>query len=180
MDVKLELKVQGLDCMDEVAVLKRELGPLVGGEDRMAFDVIKGKMSVKVKEGEVSYDALIQAAAKSGFKAMRWQRQAAKEDVPFLERHGRLLFTCASGGCLFVGFLHHAILHGSFFEAFASGEAAEGHVFPLTTISLYLLAMGFGSWYVAPKAWLAARRRPSQPFGSARSSPPAAASSPPP
>ena len=27
----LHLKIQGMDCADEVAVLKREIGPLVGG-----------------------------------------------------------------------------------------------------------------------------------------------------
>ena len=32
-------KISGLDCAEEVAVLKREIGPLVGGEDRLAFDV---------------------------------------------------------------------------------------------------------------------------------------------
>ena len=39
-------KVSGLDCAEEVAVLKREIGPLVGGEDRLAFDVLNGRMTV--------------------------------------------------------------------------------------------------------------------------------------
>ena len=29
-------KVQGMDCAEEVAVLKRAVGPLVGGVDRLA------------------------------------------------------------------------------------------------------------------------------------------------
>jgi Cd2+/Zn2+-exporting ATPase len=33
-------KVRGLDCAEEVAVLKQVVGPLVGGADRLAFDVM--------------------------------------------------------------------------------------------------------------------------------------------
>ncbi len=43
---RLTFKVQGLDCAEEVAILKREVGPLVGGEDRLAFDVLNGRMMV--------------------------------------------------------------------------------------------------------------------------------------
>jgi len=35
-------KVHGLDCAEEVAVLKQAIGPLVGGADRLAFDVLNG------------------------------------------------------------------------------------------------------------------------------------------
>ena len=38
--------VQGLDCAEEVAVLRRAVGPLVGGADNLAFDVLNGRMTV--------------------------------------------------------------------------------------------------------------------------------------
>jgi hypothetical protein len=39
-------KVHGLDCAEEVVLLKRAVGPLVGGEDRLSFDVLNGRMFV--------------------------------------------------------------------------------------------------------------------------------------
>lgn len=39
-------KAQELDCTEEVATLRREVGPLVGGDDRLAFDVLNGRMMV--------------------------------------------------------------------------------------------------------------------------------------
>src|SRR3546814_18766583 len=36
-------KVSGLDCAEEVAILKREIGPLVCGADPLAFDVMNGR-----------------------------------------------------------------------------------------------------------------------------------------
>ena len=39
-------KVRGMDCAEEVAVLKQAVGPAVGGADRLAFDVLNGRMTV--------------------------------------------------------------------------------------------------------------------------------------
>ena len=39
-------QVNGLDCVEEVAVLNRVVGPMVGGEQHLAFDVINGSMTV--------------------------------------------------------------------------------------------------------------------------------------
>lgn len=37
------LRIQGMDCADEAAVLRREIGPLVGGGDNLAFDLPNGR-----------------------------------------------------------------------------------------------------------------------------------------
>src|SRR5262245_20413761 len=42
----LTFKIRGMDCAEEVAVLKREVGSVVGGEDRLAFDILNGRMAV--------------------------------------------------------------------------------------------------------------------------------------
>ena len=34
-----------MDCAEEVAVLRREVGPLVGGEGHLDFDILNGKMT---------------------------------------------------------------------------------------------------------------------------------------
>src|SRR2546428_741242 len=46
MTSPLRLKVHGLDCAEEVTALRREVGPVVGGEDRLSFDILGGTMQV--------------------------------------------------------------------------------------------------------------------------------------
>ena len=47
-------KVRGLDCAEEVALLKQAVAPLVGGADRLAFDVLNGRMTVAASERDVA------------------------------------------------------------------------------------------------------------------------------
>ena len=62
-------KVRGLDCAEEVAVLKQAVGPLVGGADRLAFDVLNGRMTVAANEREVADEAIFKAIAATGMWA---------------------------------------------------------------------------------------------------------------
>ncbi|HXH25303.1 MAG TPA: hypothetical protein VNI78_08650, partial [Vicinamibacterales bacterium] len=50
-EVPLQLKIHGLDCAEEVAILKREVGPVVGGESRLGFDILRGRMTVDAPSG---------------------------------------------------------------------------------------------------------------------------------
>ncbi len=45
------VRVTGMDCAEEIAILKREVGPLVGGEDRLGFDLLRAKMTVVLPAG---------------------------------------------------------------------------------------------------------------------------------
>jgi hypothetical protein len=58
---RYSFKVQGLDCAEEVAVLRGEVGPLVGGEDNLAFDVLSGRMTVLESALPASPDEIIDA-----------------------------------------------------------------------------------------------------------------------
>ena len=42
----MTFKIEGLDCAEEVATLKSAIGPLVGGGDKLAFDVLNGRMTL--------------------------------------------------------------------------------------------------------------------------------------
>ena len=42
----LTFKIHGMDCAEEIAVLKQEIGPIVGGADNLTFDLLRGKMTV--------------------------------------------------------------------------------------------------------------------------------------
>src|SRR3546814_20367586 len=44
---QIVFRIHGMDCADEIAALKREVGPLVG-EDKLGFDLLNGRMSIDV------------------------------------------------------------------------------------------------------------------------------------
>src|SRR5688500_11735092 len=99
----LALRVHGLDCAEEVAVLKRAVGPAVGGEETPAFDVLRGKMTVLATAPPVALEDLRQAVARTGMWAESWQEARAVES--FWQRRGRTLSVLASGLFLALGFV---------------------------------------------------------------------------
>jgi hypothetical protein len=44
--------VRGMDCAEEVAVLK-DVGPVVGGADHLSFDILNGRMTVAADDVQV-------------------------------------------------------------------------------------------------------------------------------
>ena len=149
-------QVNGLDCAEEVAILNRVVGPEVGGEAHLAFDVINARMTVLESANAVSDDAIIKAVAGTGMSARVWDDDQAEVDrAAHLKR--QRLFTAASGGFWAAGFLWHIVQSGASgaLGLFAGhGEAAM----PLPEAGLFALAILFGVWLVAPKAWSSARR----------------------
>jgi len=151
-------RIRGMDCAEEIAVLKRELRPLLGSDDRMSFDVLNGKMTVDLSEQPVDDDALIAAVSRTGMQAIPWtdRRSDGVRDKTFWQQHGRAVMTALSGAACALGFLVHALMH-DLHDAFAGGEI-DGHHFPIASIVLYVCAVVLGGWYVFPKAVLSARR----------------------
>jgi copper chaperone CopZ len=64
----LQFRIKGMDCPDEVALLKRQLGPLVGGEERLVFDILNGKMTVQTSDGDAAAEAIRRAVAATGMQ----------------------------------------------------------------------------------------------------------------
>lgn len=64
----VHFRVHGMDCAEEVALLKHEVGPLVGGEDRLTFDILRGRMTVD-RLASISPDNVRQAVARTGMRA---------------------------------------------------------------------------------------------------------------
>lgn len=152
---KLSFRIDGMDCAEEVAVLKRELGPLVGGEANLSFDVLNAKMSVQ--PGVAMTAAEIQSAvARTGMKAAPWRdEKTALAGEGFWERNRRTLLTSASGGFLLAGAGTHAALAGAR-EALLEEAGAGGP--PVAVFALYLTSIAAGVWTVLPKAWIALKR----------------------
>jgi Cd2+/Zn2+-exporting ATPase len=65
-------KIHGIDCGDEVAVLKREVGPVVGLE-KLSFDLINGRMSVAGASDAVHHAEILNAVERTGMRAELWK-----------------------------------------------------------------------------------------------------------
>jgi Cd2+/Zn2+-exporting ATPase len=141
-----EFKIQGLDCAEEVAVLKREVGPVVGGEERLAFDILNARMIVNVAPDAVASEKIVAAVARTGMRAEPWRDDGTgDEGLGFWARRGRTILTAASGFMVVAGTIFHVV--GGWTAK--PGVAAE---------ACYLLAMFAGLWLVLPKAWIAFKR----------------------
>jgi len=152
----LEFKIHGMDCAEEVAVLKRELGPRVGGEERLAFDILNGKLIVEAVT-ELSSEDVIQAVARTGMRAEVWQEGVDRQvDAGFWQRHGRSVLTAVSGLSGVAGFLTHVWLVGGFADALGSEGMGGADGVPILPIIFYAIGITTGVWYVLPKAWSSA------------------------
>ncbi|WP_291732851.1 cation-translocating P-type ATPase [Leisingera sp. F5] len=149
-------QVSGLDCAEEVAILNRVVGPNVGGTEHLAFDVINGRMTVLDTARALSDSEVAKLVASTGMSAKPWDAENAAEDqVAHLARQRR--FTALSGGFWAAGFFYHVVgtgMGGAIGLFSGHGEAPM----PLAEAGLFAVAILFGVWLVAPKAWSSARR----------------------
>lgn len=155
----LLFRITGMDCAEEVAVLKRVVGPVVGGEDRLGFDILNGRMEVQPGPAEVTPECVMQAVARTGMRAEVWQGTEETSDRGrFWERRGRTILTAISGLFSLIGFLTHVWLAGGVEAALGSEGMGIAHEVPASAMVLYTFGILAGAWYVLPKAWYAARQ----------------------
>jgi Cd2+/Zn2+-exporting ATPase len=158
---ELAFRILGMDCAEEVAILKRAVGPLAGGEDRLAFHLLDGKMTVRDEDGGIREDDVRRAVARAGLRAVPWREVceagtcAVEESL--WQRKGRAILCVASGTLLALGVAVHALLHGGLGHALVAGETGEPAGVPAAVLVLYLGAIVTGGWFVMPKALAAVR-----------------------
>jgi Cd2+/Zn2+-exporting ATPase len=152
-------RIHGMDCAEEVAFLKETVGPVVGGDERLSFDILNGRMVVLSGPTEISPEAVQQAIARTGMRAEAWQGEEKASDGGGLwQRRGRTILTAASGTFTLAGFLSHVWIAGGIEAALGSEGMGLAHDVPFVAKVLYTLGILAGSWYILPKAWYAARR----------------------
>ncbi|MCA9014206.1 MAG: hypothetical protein KDA77_02630, partial [Planctomycetaceae bacterium] len=136
---ELIFKIQDMDCVEEVSILKRELSPLVGGEQHLFFDVLNRRMIVN-PTAEITAAAIMEAVSQTGMRAEIWDEKK-KQAAPasFWSRQGRTLLTSLSGLMMGTAFLTHVYLAGSFGAALGAEEATNGSM-PLPVRLQYLSA----------------------------------------
>ncbi|MHB8972734.1 MAG: P-type ATPase, partial [Pirellulaceae bacterium] len=154
---KVDLKIDGMDCVEEVATLKARIQPMPGVVD-LAFNILEGRLTVTYSGAMLTQDDLIVAISQTGMRAEPFREaNTTASDGTRWDRWGRTVLTMTSGLAILAGFLVHV---GSLGWRTAIGDHATALV-PWTARFFYLLAIVTGSWYVAPKAWRAiTQRRP--------------------
>ena len=149
-------RVNGLDCAEEVAILNKVVAPALGGKAYLAFDVINARMTVLDSARAVPDEAIVKLVASTGMSAKTWDAETAGADHAAHLRRQKL-FTELSAGFWALGLGYHIFetgLSGAVGIFSGHGEAAM----PVAEVTAFLLAVIFGVWLVAPKAWSAAQR----------------------
>jgi Cd2+/Zn2+-exporting ATPase len=150
-------RVAGLDCAEEVAALRREVGLAVGGAERLAFDLLRGRMTVAAVAAAVPDETIVAAARRAGLGAERWRESGPSAAAERLRRRRAGSTAVAALGAA-GGFALHAALAGGLAAALGNEGLGGGHEVPLAARLVYGLGIAAGLLTVAPKAWLAARR----------------------
>ncbi len=155
MSAALRFRVRAMTCAEEVGILKRELGPLAGGEHNLSFDILSGKMMVA---GALSPEAVIEAVGRTGMKAEPWQDDATSSEAASWLWRRQTVLTIVSGISVLAGLVWHARTAGGALAALGSEGMGLAHDVPLPARILYALAILSGAWHILPKARLAAQR----------------------
>lgn len=163
MESKLDYRIKGLDCSEEVAILKQEIGRKDGIRE-LEFDVLNARMTVTFDPQTISEQQIIDSVNSTGMTAIPWQKRVESRPESFWQRKGRLIMTCLSGAFLLVGFAAHWYFHRNFFDVLLGGLGEE-HITPWVSIAFYICALAAGAWFVIPKAIFAVKKlRPDMNF----------------
>jgi Cd2+/Zn2+-exporting ATPase len=149
-------RVRGMDCANEAAAIRKELAPLIGGDDRLSFDLISGRLFVHAPTGAVPDGEIFAAVRRAGLAAEPLLGRDVQPGVWWRE-HGRTLATVASASATATALSVDAWQSHSWLSALGFGEPTVAPA-PAVT-ALYLVATAAGLWFVLPRAWHALRAR---------------------
>lgn len=143
-------KIAGMDCAEEIAPLRRELAPLVGDAHGLAFDVLRGTLTIALTE-TVTDTAVRAAVARTGMRAEPWSE--GRSDDGRSHRLHRTIATSISGAGVAAALIFQAWNHGTWRAAIDNDTYAAG----IPAILAAAIATIAGAWQVLPKAMNAVR-----------------------
>ena len=153
---RLDYRIEGLDCAQEVAVLRKTVGALPG-VSHLDFDVLNAKMRVELDPEVTTEEDIHSTVRRAGLKAFPWKPICESAVCPAEEnawqRHGRLVMCAASGILILIAVVTQAIYTGDLVSSLWPSADVSLHTIPLAPLLIYAAAILTGIWYVAPKAW---------------------------
>ena len=99
-------RVEGLDCAEEVSVLRARLGTQPGIR-QLEFDVIRSRMLVEFEPAAISTEGIARLVAGTGMRAVPADSVSMQETQVLGMRCGPLLTTCAAGLLAATAFVIH-------------------------------------------------------------------------
>lgn len=142
-------RIEGMDCAEEISALLAEVGPVVGNNDKLDFNVFSRTMTVTDLPTSIATSAILEAIQSAGLKGEEIADEgSAPSDQSITLQTSRLVLTAVSGSATAFAWL---------IERFW----VESNVPTLTGIAsklLFLIAIAASLWSVFPKAIAALRR----------------------
>jgi Cd2+/Zn2+-exporting ATPase len=155
----IRFKVHGMDCAEEVGILKREVGPLVGGEDNLRFEVLRGIMAISSSLGNGQIQGVMAAVARTGMRAEVINADSdSRSPQPAWARHVRVALTLVSGVLAVAALIAHSLWVGGIGEAIGSEGMGHASAVPFPARILYLGSILAGVYFVFPKALFSLRK----------------------
>ena len=146
---RAEFRIHGMDCAEEVSLLRRALSRHRGIFD-LTFDVVQARMTVEFDPHRTDPGAIVRDVSATGLRAEPWQDSGGA--IPsWWERRGRELLALLSGAALFTGMAVRAFHTGDLVGAFLSHDQ-HGHPLPWHVIALFIAATAAGLYFSIPKA----------------------------
>jgi len=141
-DRVIKFRIHGMDCAEEVTLLKRELIPLLNDEERLSFDLLNSKLTVNILSLDISHTEVQRVIERTGLKSEPWEENGQTSvDQSFWQRYQRSILTAISG----VFGLSGLILQ---LTAVSNSDSI-----PLASITLYSIGIVAGLFMVLRKAW---------------------------
>ncbi len=156
IDKGRSFRVTGLDCAEEVAILNKALGPALGGEAHLAFDILNARMTVLETAQPVRDEEVLRLVAQTGMRAKPWDAKTAEADhrAQIKRQKNVTMLAATFWGA---GLAYHGVEAGA--AGFAHVFAGHGDVpMPMPEVVAFLLATLCGVWQIAPKALYALKR----------------------
>lgn len=149
-----EFRVHGLDCAEEVSLIRRRLDSERGiGE--LSFDVVRGRMAVYFDAAHTSPDRIQKAVSETGLRCEPWTERSERQAG--WEHHGKIALASLSGASLLAAMIWQGVTTGDLAAAMFAHEHA-GHHLPFPVIALCVVAVVAGLFFVLPKAAYSLRR----------------------
>ncbi|MGA2026794.1 MAG: heavy metal translocating P-type ATPase [Syntrophobacteraceae bacterium] len=156
---KHSFRIKGMCCGQEVGLLRSEVAPVVGGDERLSFDLLRSRMTISGSIDASVVESVMAAVARTGMEAVPSGDACsagvcATKGESAWEKHGRL-FSCSSSGLLLTAAFVFQALHLGNISAALEGQSGGPPVFSVVLYSSAILA---GGWLIFPKALYAARK----------------------